>query len=221
MHPMSSSGSHCGRRRATRITRNSEQRLRRKQFLIVCEGAKTEPGYFKRLVKLRTTCVSLNIPKTKYKSSPKALLERMNSSLKDYDAAFGKTTGEAWIVMDRDNLEEYQLEEIYNWSMKKRHYNVAISDPQFEYWLILHFKDGKNDLARKKTSIITYLKRWCIPKYEKGKPLPEKVFDCKRINEAINRARDRDSPECEKWPTHKGCTTLYRLVERILNAKLE
>ena len=217
---MSSSNPQCGIRRATRITRNGEMRPKRKQFLIVCEGAKTEPGYFKRLVELKTTCVSLNVPKIKYKSSPKALLEEMVQSLDEYDEAFGLTTGEAWIVMDRDNLKECQLEEIYKWSMEKKHYNVAISDPQFEYWLILHYSDGKNKQAKRKKTCLTYLKK-CMPSYKKGKPLPLDIFDDDRMRLAITRAKDRDSPECKKWPDHDGCTTLYRLVENILNAELE
>ncbi len=37
------------------------------------------------------------------------------------------------------------------------------------------------------------------------------------INDAIRRARQRDNPPCRDWPKRTG-TTVYRLVENILNS---
>jgi len=37
------------------------------------------------------------------------------------------------------------------------------------------------------------------------------------VDKAIKRAKRRDNPPCEDWPRNPGGTTVYRLVERILN----
>ena len=37
------------------------------------------------------------------------------------------------------------------------------------------------------------------------------------IEDAIRRARVRDNPPCADWPCKLGSTTVYKLVENILN----
>ena len=205
---------------APSIGRGDDERFDKKCFFLVCEGAKTEHGYFDGLMRSieenATTKVSVKITKTRHKSSPKDLLVVMKRCLKEYEASIGKDIGEAWIVLDRDNWPIPQLEAIYKWAETKSNYNVAISDPQFEYWLILHYKCGTKERAKNKRTCESYLREHGIKKYKKGKPLPQSVFDPNLRNEAIVRARVRDASKCKKWPSFSGCTTVYRLVENIL-----
>ena len=216
---MSRSNFRRGRNRAYQLKRVRTERLEKKLFLIICEGAKTERGYFFNLESAIKTGATLKIPKTKDRSSPQDLLVDMTRSLQEYETEIKKTLGEAWIVLDKDNWEPDQLEMIYNWAKEKKHYNVAISNPKFEYWLILHYECGTKPGAKRKESCESYLKRKYIPTYKKGKSLPSIIFDCGRVIDAIRRGKVRDSSRCKKWPHYEGCTTVYRLVERIINTK--
>ena len=51
---------------------------------------------------------------------------------------------EAWIVIDRDEWTEEQLARLHQWSNERTNHGFALSNPNFEYWLILHFEDGDN-----------------------------------------------------------------------------
>ena len=206
------------------IGRDEEERLDKKTFFIVCEGAKTEHGYFQRLKRIieddATANVSVKIAKTKNRTSPRDLLTNMRRSLKEYDSKGGRDIDEAWIVLDRDHWPIPQLKDVYKWAESTSNYNVAISDPQFEYWLILHYECGTKRDAKQKSTCETYLRNNYIPEYKKGRQLPPKIFICSSISDAIRRAKVRDSSKCKKWPRHDGCTTVYRLVESIIKTKL-
>ena len=42
-----------------------------------------------------------------------------------------------------------------------------------------------------------------------------------QIDDAIRRAKKRDYPPCSDWPRSPGQTTVYRLIENILQARAE
>lgn len=62
------------------------------------------------------------------------------------------------------------------------------------------------------------LKRW-IPDYDKG--VDTRKISLSQIDDAIRRAKKRDHPPCEDWPRSIGQTTVYRLIENIVNARTE
>ncbi len=55
---------------------------------------------------------------------------------------YGVEANELWMVVDRDkqNVSKEQLEEIIC-NCKKKGYNLALSNPTFELWLLLHITD--------------------------------------------------------------------------------
>jgi hypothetical protein len=122
---------------------------------------------------------------------------------------------EAWLVVDKDEWTDEQLAELFAWSETKKEFGFALSNPQFEYWLLLHFEDGSGIASGRQCS--QKLARH-LPGYDKGFD-PRKI-SIGRIQAAIDRAEQRDRPPCEDWPRHTG-TTVYRLVQRILDAGKE
>jgi len=50
---------------------------------------------------------------------------------------------EAWLVIDKDDNNDEKLRKVYEWSQSKDNYGLALSNPKFEYWLLLHFEEGK------------------------------------------------------------------------------
>jgi hypothetical protein len=98
-------------------------------------------------------------------------------------------------------------------TQKHHNYGFALSNPKFEYWLLLHFEDGKK--VRSSRACIERLKRH-VPNYDKG--IEPHKYSEEAIKKAIARAEARDTPRCNDWPRKMGCTTVYRLVQGILDS---
>lgn len=109
----------------------------RKLYVIAAEGAKTEPQYFD-LFKYSES-ISVNFIRGHNESSPLQVLKRMSKCLKDMSL---KKTDEAWLVVDKDEWTNEQLSQLHEWSLGKPNYGFALSNPRFEYWLLLHFDEG-------------------------------------------------------------------------------
>lgn len=73
-------------------------------------------------------------------SSPPQVLKRMRDYLQKERL---KSTDEAWLVVDKDQWTNPQLAELHAWAGQSQNYGFAVSNPMFEYWLLLHFEDGK------------------------------------------------------------------------------
>jgi hypothetical protein len=54
-----------------------------------------------------------------------------------------KKSDEAWLVVDKDQWSNEQLEQLLRWAQGSDNYGFALSNPKFEYWLLLHFEDGE------------------------------------------------------------------------------
>ena len=127
-----------------------------------------------------------------------------------------KSSDEAWLVVDKDQWTDEQLTQLHQWSLQQEHYGFALSNPKFEYWLLLHFEDGTGVTSSRDCT--DRLKRW-IPDYDKG--IDTRKISQSQIDVAIRRAKKRDHPPCSDWPRSLGQTTVYRLIENILQARAE
>lgn len=190
-----------------RFRRPLGERRYRKLFLIAVEGVKTEPQYFaifnNRQSVIRVKCVTGN-----HRSSPPEVLKRLKDYLRKKEL---RSSDEAWLVVDKDNWTDEQLEQLQAWVQERNNYGFALSNPKFEYWLLLHFEDG-NDISSSR-DCSDRLKRH-LPDYDKG--IDTRKITRVRIDEAIRRARQRDNPPCADWPRNIGGTTVYKLVESII-----
>lgn len=181
------------------------KRRYRKLFVIAVEGAKTEPQYFK-IFNNEQSVINLKCLRGKHKSAPSQVLERMEAYLTKEGL---KGTDEAWLVVDRDQWQDEQLDQLYAWGKKKENYGFALSNPKFEYWLLLHFEDGAG--VRSSRDCTERLQRY-LPKYDKS--IDARHFTSERISAAISRARQRDNSPSDGW-SHSVGTTVYRLIEAI------
>jgi hypothetical protein len=178
-------------------------------FIIATEGEKTEPAYFRMgIFRSRERPVRVKVLDRGGGSSPQAVLDRMREHLRSYQKKKGD---EAWLVVDKDQWKTKDLEVLCAWSQSDTYKNLAVSNPQFEYWLLLHFEDGKK--INSKSECLSRLRKY-IPDYDKSK-IPESKFTVTKVTNAIKRAKSQDSPPCTKWPVKTG-TTVYRIVEKII-----
>ncbi len=138
--------------RSTRSTHPT--RTPKKLFILSTEGRRTEPQYFRILNNFAEAARTHSLNFSSTKVAPENLLNRINKYLKDNTLG---ENDETWIIVDRDNWPEDQLLKIHNWSQKAHSRGLALSNPKFEYWLLLHFEEGLR--IRSATQIETRLQK--------------------------------------------------------------
>jgi len=203
---MGRSGRHERGKGASRFHRPAPHREYRKLYVIASEGDKTEPQYFAMFAS-RNASVCIRCLKQGRNSAPKHVLNRA----KGFEAKEGlRSSDEMWLVVDRDDWQESELKKLLVWCREKRNRHLAVSNPCFEYWLLLHFDAGTtaNACAQCRQRL-----RQLVPGYDKGSADMRKFRD--KAPDAVRRAKRADTPRCRDWPRTRG-TTVYRLVEKLL-----
>ena len=108
-------------------------------YLIVCEGKKTEPNYFNGLKKQINekygNKVDVLIPEIEVKGTGRNTTDLVKYTQKFVNYA-SKVYGQVWVVFDKDDYSDEQ----FNSAIANCDYNVAWSNPNFELWLLVHFK---------------------------------------------------------------------------------
>lgn len=200
-------------------------RLRRKKlstrevrivFVIAVEG-KTEKAYFEYFQGF-VSAVQVIVNKGKA-SNPKSVLNQAESMLEKLKRADDLRPGDqAWVVVDRDQWNEEDIVTMWDWAAKRKDRGVALSLPQFEWWLLLHFEEGTG--AGTQQEILNRLKIH-IPNYEKGEKVQLPHTD-KQHTLAIDNARRkiRENPEefKELEDISGAWTTVHFLMEKIIEA---
>lgn len=108
-------------------------------YLIVCEGKKTEPNYFnglkKKINEKYGNKVDVLIPNIDIKGTGMNTTSLVKYTQKTVNHA-NKVYGQVWVVFDKDEYNDEQ----FNSAIDNCNYNVAWSNPNFELWLLAHFK---------------------------------------------------------------------------------
>ena len=108
-------------------------------YLIVCEGKKTEPNYFKGLKRKINERfghkVDVKIPDIDVKGTGMNTTSLVKYTQKTVNHA-NKVYGQVWVVFDKDDYNDEQFDS----AIDNCNYNVAWSNPNFELWLLAHFK---------------------------------------------------------------------------------
>lgn len=196
------------------VRRQEGNKRYRPIILIGTEGTDTEPDYF-NLVRSIFNSVTIKIcPSRGMKgSSPDRVLKRMRSELAL--TPLKKDRGDqAWIVIDRDQWTNEQFDHVFDWEKEKSHYHVAISNPKFEYWLLLHFYNASGIRTPREVEekLLKYL-----PNYNKH--LSSGDISKEGILEAIERcsSKTHSSQECL---SNTG-TTVGKLMKEIIRLDAE
>ena len=180
------------------------------RFLIVCEGTQTEPGYFRETRHLEHSLIDLEISPG---GVPKALVERAVEKKKDAErlARSQKDSNllydEVWCVFD---IDEHRLIPEAKQQAGAHGIELAISNPCFELWALLHFRDQRAHIER---GPLHHECKQHMPGYEKQLPSARLHPLC---DDALRRASELD-----QWQRSRGCegenpsTGVYRLMERI------
>lgn len=187
--------------------RPAGQRRYKRMFVIVSEGTVTEQEYFQLLSE--ESIIHIKCLRNRSNLTPKEALLRVREHISKEGL---RKNDEAWVVVDKDSWAEEQLGELHGWAQGRSNYGFALSNPKFEFWLLLHFEDAKGVVTSEQCSkqLTKYL-----PDYNKH--VDARKFTNERIKAATDRAKKRDIPPCADWPRKTG-TTVYKLIEKILES---
>lgn len=183
----------------------------RPSILIVCEGQKTEPGYFCRLRSILRIS-SLKIVVDHEGSAPISVVNRAVELKKDCKQ--NKITLDAiYCVMDTECPCHPSLDQAID-KANGNQLDIILSNPCFEYWYVLHFERLGSYVTQDQA--VQRLKRH-YPQYVKGET---RLFDIlnKKIETAIRNAKDILQSQHHNETDLRQCnpaTHVYRIVERM------
>jgi hypothetical protein len=196
------------------IRRRGSTRPPKRRILIVCEGRETEPGYFRALrQELRNPRVEIQI-ETKGASVGAVRKAIRMKETAEADATRQRDENlrwdQVWNVFDVD--EHPRIDEARK--LAEAHgIALAISNPCFELWLLLHFQDQRSHIERHRAYAAL---RAHLSGYEKSFNPSNflKVHD--KYQDALKRARELDR-EAKRHgaPGRNPTTGVYRLTESI------
>jgi hypothetical protein len=178
------------------------------RFLIVCEGRVTDKGYFENFRISERCLIQLELSA---EGAPITLVRRAVELKKNADRKARKDPNEGfeqvWCVFDIDDhpgvpdaKSQAHANEIH----------LAISNPNFELWLYLHFDDQRAHIHR--DALRLKLKKH-LPNYDKAVPF-ERVHP--KYQEALTRAIGLTA-----WQANRGeneanpSTNVHHLTEKL------
>ncbi len=205
-----------------------ERRVRvlhvRKRFLIVSEGKKTEPFYFKAFEK-GLPRGTLQVETRGVGRSTQSLVDVIRQIRDELQAEYAVNFNEVWAVFDKDDFKNDSFDNAIH-SRSGKQYEVAWSNECFELWYLLHFKDQTTHINRK--AVFKALERELgVHNYEglkgdAGRGFHEKMAIHSNQATAIERAKklfeNWSDPQAKRTPPSQQnpCTTVFLLVEKLL-----
>ncbi len=192
--------------------RKAETKVKRERYLIVCEGGKTEPYYFKSIEKLLPKgIIELNIlgmganttAVVNYAIKEKA---KAAGTLEEYD--------KVWVVFDKDDFPDRNFNNAI-FAAQNNNIECAQSNEAFELWYVLHFQ--YLNTALKREQYFDILSNILEEKYQKNnikmyEILRTRGSETKAINWAEKLAENYDPSNPSNCKPH---TNVHELVKAL------
>jgi len=171
-------------------------------IVIATEGAKTETKYFKDFIsskfyKNQRVHVEV-VKKASHKSAPVHVIKALDNFRSEYSL---RAYDELWMVIDVDKWPEKQLSDVAQ-KCRQKGYKLAVSNPCFELWLLLHVQDVNeydsdfiseleaNNKVNQNTTLLENVLSDILGGYNKSNPETDKFLPYVEL--AISRARELD-----------------------------
>ena len=130
------------RRARAEKKRKTEFKSKRKFYLIVCEGEKTEPNYFESLKESlpRGVLELTNIDIDGTGKNTLSIIEEAKKLKKKYEEKYLGKIDNVWAVFDKDSFPSNNFNNAINKGANSRpKINCAWTNEAFELWYLLHF----------------------------------------------------------------------------------
>ena len=184
-------------------------------YLIVCEGKKTEPNYFnglkKKINQKYGNKVDVLIPNIDIKGTGMNTTSLVKYTQKTVNHA-NKVYGQVWVVFDKDDYNDEQ----FDLAVDNCNYNVAWSNPNFELWLLAHFKKvnryiSKDDVLQE---LSKEFQKKCLGDYTKNDTnIFDKVTSEGKLHTAIKNCEYMEELKKDGQASQRNpMTKVYKIV---------
>jgi len=187
-----------------------EKNRKPRRILIVCEGKKTEPDYFRKFQANQEVYDSIEIFGTGYNT-----VSLINEAIRIKNEALQRKEPyiETWCVFDKDDFSIGSFENAIRLA-EQNQIKCAYSIEAFELWYLLHFNFYDSALSRKQ--YIDILSGLLKKPYKKNDTEMYSLLR-NRQSRAIQNARKLFLQQCTlPLKDQNPVTTVFLLVERLI-----
>lgn len=204
------------------------------RILIVCEGEKTEPNYFKSFDQMQYGSAVYNIECEGGKINTVQVVDKA-IELRDRAIDAGTPYDTVWAVFDKDDFPASAFNAAII-KAEQHEIGCAWSNEAFELWYVLHFvnrvtamsrEDYKKTIGKYVNGATTYTQKTKYV-YQKNDPKSRTIMnthgdEARAIRYAQKQADNFDNT---RYATHNPCTMVYKLVrllrgeDRMFNEKI-
>lgn len=132
-------------RRSGAFERRSRNEPERPRFLIVCEGAKTEPNYFEEArIAYRIGTAEVEICGKECGSAPMSVVEFAERRYQERKGCYERV----FCVFDRDSHESFDAALARVRARRAEGFEAIYSIPCFEFWILLHFRESRKPYVK-------------------------------------------------------------------------
>ena len=212
-------------RREAKASKKRKENVREKlvRFLIVCEGSKTEPHYFKALINNHISAVREVTIEGEGRATV-ALVDRTLEIKMELERKNAMSFDRVWVVFDKDDFDDF------NDAIKKARklgFHSAWTNEAFELWYYLHFEYLDTGISR--SAYIEKLEEAFRSKmgddsfrYQKGNPNNYKLLQQYGREDLAKRfaVKLRKLYTGTNYAMHKPCTKVDKLVDELEHPEL-
>lgn len=199
---------------------------KRKFYLIVCEGEKTEPNYFESLKATlpRGVLELTNIDIDGTGKNTLSIIEETKKLRKKYEEKYLRTIDKSWAVFDRDSFPDENFDNAINkGENSKPKINCAWTNEAFELWYLLHFSYYNTGISReqyqeKLEREINKASGRTDFKYEKNSKKMFEILDKFGSQDSATRNAERLERTYldRRFASHNPCTKVHHLIKELI-----
>ncbi|WP_289098640.1 RloB family protein [uncultured Bifidobacterium sp.] len=200
------------------LSRPRRKLPQRKLFVIVGEGELTEQEYIGLFSASGTYTIAYTPPRGHHGGDAKSLVKEMRRQKGNHAQSTKPAPTEYWIIADaEEENKNHNLQPLFDWVQEDENNHLAITYPQFENWLLLHYQPNMGS-----TNPVRDLAKH-IPGYGKHKKSIGKYVTDEQIRIALQNAKsagvevtDRPSSMTEIAQGRAYYTSVPCLVRRLI-----
>lgn len=198
-------------------SRGKATRQQKKLYIIVGEGERTEKEYFQIFRDLDNAeyFVRYISPASHHGGDTRALVAEIESEERERPISSVEAPTEYWIVADVENEGSGRnFDPLFKWVGRNQNRHLALTNPQFENWLLLHFQKSiasSNPVKELNKYITTYTL------HSKG---IERKVTLEHVKTALNNAKSANVVATDNPQTMGDIpinhTAVPKLVEKLV-----
>lgn len=176
------------------------------KFLIVCEGERTEPNYFKSFrVPTQPNIIRIDIYGTGYNT-----VSLVNEAIRKHNE--DGSYDQVWCVFDKDSFPDEDFNKAIHLA-KAQNFYVAYSNEAFELWYLLHFIYC--DAAISRSTYSERLNQYLLTPYKKNNREMYAILHDYQPTAITNASKLLNNYNNHNPAKDNPCTTVHHLVQEL------